>query len=63
MLTVTTKAAVLELVQRLPDDVTLETIMSELLFRKTVDEGLRQLEAGETLSHEQVRQELQKWLK
>jgi hypothetical protein len=63
MVTSTTKEAVLELVQKLPDDVSLEAIMSELLLRKKVDEGRRQIREGETVSHEQVRNEMQRWLK
>jgi predicted transcriptional regulator len=56
----TTKEVVLELVQRLPDDVSMEAIMQELSFRKHVDEGVRQLEVGQTLTHDEVRKELQR---
>jgi predicted transcriptional regulator len=57
----TTKEVVLELVRRLPDDVSLEAIMQELAFRKHVDEGLKQLDQGQTKTHDEVRRELQKW--
>lgn len=63
MVTGTTKQAVLELVQKLPDDVSLEGIISELLLRKKVDEGRKQIREGDTVSHEQVRNEMQRWLK
>jgi hypothetical protein len=59
----TTKETVLEIVQRLPDDVSLEVIMAELLLRKKVEEGREQIRNGETLSDEQVRNEMQRWLK
>jgi hypothetical protein len=57
-----TKDAVIEIIKRLPDDVTLPDIMAELSFRQQVDEGLRQLDAGEGLSHEEAKQQLGKWL-
>jgi hypothetical protein len=63
MATATTKEAVIELVQKLPDDVSMEAIISELLFRNHVDEGRRQIREGDTVSHEQVRNEMQRWLK
>ena len=63
MSSATTKEAVLEFVQKLPDDVSLEAIMAQLLLRKKVEEGREQIRNGETLTHEQVRNEIQRWLK
>lgn len=37
-------------------------IMSELYFRQKVDEGLRQLDAGEGIEHEEAKRRLAKWL-
>lgn len=51
----TTKEAVIDLIRRHPDDVSLTEIMEELFFRCQVDEGLRQLDAGEAIEHEEVR--------
>ena len=45
---------VLEAVQDLPDDATIEDVMERLYFLAKVDEGLRQAEAGETVSHEEA---------
>jgi len=58
-----TKEAVLEMIRKLPDDVTVPDIMAELYVRQQVDEGLRQLEAGEGVPHEEVKERLAKWLK
>lgn len=58
----TTKQAVIDMIQRLPDDVTVADIMSELYFRQKVDEGLRQLDAGEGVDHEEAKQRLSRWL-
>jgi hypothetical protein len=43
---VSTKDAILELIRKLPDDVTLADIMAELYFRQKVDQGLAELDAG-----------------
>lgn len=58
-----TKEAILELIRKLPDDVTLADIMAELYFRQKVDHGLAELDAGKGIPHEQARERLQKWLK
>lgn len=57
-----TKEMVIEMIQRLPDDVTVSDIMAELYFRQKVDEGLRQLDAGEGIPHEEAKQRLAPWL-
>lgn len=58
----TTKQAVLEMIGRLPEDISVEDIMAELYFRQKVDEGLRQLDAGEGIEHEEAVHRLKKWL-
>ncbi len=58
----TIKQSVIEMIERLPDDSSVEDIMAELYFRQKVDEGLRQLDAGEGVEHEEARQRLAKWL-
>lgn len=58
----TTKQAVIEMIERLPDDASVEDIMAELYFRQKVDEGLRQLDAGEGIDHEQAKRRLGKWI-
>ena len=57
-----TKDAVIELIKRLPDDVTVPDIIAELYFRQKVDEGLRQLDAGEGIAHEEAKRQLSSWL-
>lgn len=58
----TTKQAVIDMIERLPDDVTVADIMAELYFRQKVDEGLRQLDAGEGVDHEEAKKHLSRWL-
>ena len=58
MSTETTKERVLEAVQQLPADATVEQAMERLYFIAKVEEGLRQTEAGKTVSHEDVKRRL-----
>lgn len=51
------------MIERLPDDSSVEDIMAELYFRQKVDEGLRQLDAGEGVEHEDAKRKLEKWLR
>ncbi len=57
-----TKAAVIELIQRMPDEVTVVEIIAELQVRQKIETGLRQLDAGQGIDHEEVRKRLAKWL-
>ena len=61
-MTSTTKAVVIDLIQSLPEDVSLDEILSLLQFRQKVDEGLGQLQRGDVLTHEQVRSQVSKWI-
>ena len=57
-----TKETVIEMIKRLPDDVSVPDIMAELYFRQKVDEGLRQLDAGQGVAHEEAKKQLASWL-
>ena len=59
----TTKEAILEMIRKLPENVTVADVMAELYFRQKVDQGLAELDAGKGIPHEQARDRLQKWLK
>jgi predicted transcriptional regulator len=58
----TNKQAALKMIGNMPDDASLEDIMYELYFRRRVDRGLREFEEGRTVSHEEVKRSLVKWL-
>jgi predicted transcriptional regulator len=51
----TTKEVILDRVRRLPEDVSFEDVITELESRRRIEEGLRQLEAGEVVSHDEVK--------
>jgi predicted transcriptional regulator len=52
------KDRMLEAVRDLPDDATVEDAMERLYFLAKVEEGLRQAEAGETVSHEEAKRRI-----
>jgi hypothetical protein len=50
------------LIQSLSENVSLEEIMAELYVRMKIEAGLKQLDAGEGIEHEVVKERLDKWL-
>lgn len=55
-----TKQKVLELVEQLPPEATLDDVMERLYFLGKVERGLDQLAAGRTIPHDEVRRRFQK---
>lgn len=58
MSTLTAKQKILQAMEGLPDDTTLEDAIERLCFLAKVEEGLRQSERGEVLSHDEAKQRL-----
>lgn len=56
------KQQVLQIIQSLPDNVTLDDIMAELYFKLQVDAGLKELDEGKGIPHEEVEKRMSKWL-
>lgn len=59
----TTKQKVLRAVKALPADASYEDAMERLLFLAKVERGLKQADAGQTVSHEKVKLKMKRWLK
>jgi hypothetical protein len=57
------KREALELIQRMPDDSSLEDIQYHLYVREKVERGLRDLKSKRTLSQKDVERRMKKWLK
>ena len=60
--TMNDKQLVLESIERLPDDASLEVIAERVEFLAALRKGLGQLERGETVPHEEVKRQLASWL-
>jgi predicted transcriptional regulator len=59
----TIKEKVLQAVNDLPDDASIEAAVERLLLLAKVDKGLRQADAGQTIPHSQVKERMAKWVK
>jgi predicted transcriptional regulator len=53
---------VIEMIQGLPEECSLDDIMAELYFRLKVDAGLKELDEGKGIPHEEVKERLSRWL-
>jgi predicted transcriptional regulator len=58
----TAKQVVLEVLESLPDDCSLEDVAYQLYVRQSVEEGERDAGAGRLVPHEQVMREARKCL-
>ena len=57
------KRTVRELLDRLPDDCSLDDVLYHLYVLQSIEQGRTDAEVGRTLSHEDVARELRKkWL-
>jgi predicted transcriptional regulator len=59
----TTKEKLIKAVEELPDDVSIEDVMERLLFLAKVEKGIEQADKGQTVSHDDVKEKMSKWLK
>jgi transcriptional regulator of heat shock response len=55
------KEATLEVIKKLPDDVSAEDIMEKVNFVNQVLEGLTASEAGRSISTEELLERIEKW--
>ena len=56
------KQQVMQMLESLPDESTMDDIMAELYFKMQIDAGLKELDEGKGIPHEEVKQHLSKWL-
>ena len=58
----TTKEKVIQMIQQLPDEVTVDDIFSELYFKLQVDSGIKELDEGKGIPHQKVKENMSKWI-
>jgi predicted transcriptional regulator len=57
------KRAVRELLEKLPDDCTIDDVLYHLYVLQRLSQGLAEADAGRVIPHEQVQEELRRrWL-
>ena len=54
-MTATLRERAIELIQQRPPDVSVEEMMEKLYFLSKVERGLRQIDAGQVVSHEEAK--------
>lgn len=57
----TAKDRLIRIIQEQPDDMTGEEILRELVFHRMIERGLKDVEEGRTIPHEQVLKEMASW--
>lgn len=57
-----TKKQVIEMIQSLPEEATVDDIMAELYFKLQVDAGLKELDERKSITHEEVEKRMNQWL-
>ena len=57
------KQSAIEIIENLPDDSSYEDIMERLFFLQKVEAGLKDIDDGKVVSHEEVKKRLVRWLK
>ena len=58
----TAKAEILDLWKQIPDDLTVDEALEQLQLLYDIQQGLQEAERGETVSHEEAKQMIEKWL-
>ena len=58
----TAKQSAIEVIENLPDDSSYEDIMERLYFLQKVEAGLKDIEDGRVVPHEEVKKRLARWL-
>ncbi len=56
-----TKEQLRELIDRLPDDCTVEDVQYHLYVQQKVERGLEDVRASRVLNHEEVERQMAKW--
>jgi hypothetical protein len=57
------KEEVIKMINNLPDEVGYDEIMAEIYFKQKVDKSLVQVEEGKTVSHEEAKKRMSRWIK
>lgn len=61
------KKEIIELIKKLPDDITLNDIIYHLYVKQKIIKGLKDIEQGKTVTNEEVmekaKKRLEEWLK
>ena len=57
----TPKEATAEILKELPDDATYDDIMYRIYVRTKIERGLKDMEDGNVVSHEEAKKQISQW--
>ena len=57
------KATVTKVLNELPKEFSIDEFIERLIVIEKIDEGLKDIENGKTVSHEEAKKIIDKWLK
>jgi hypothetical protein len=57
-----TKSALMRALEQLPEDASQEEVLDCILFVLGVERAMERIEAGETITHEEALNRINKWL-
>jgi predicted transcriptional regulator len=55
------KERMVEIIEAQPADSSFDEILRELAFARMIEQGLRDVDQGRTVSHDEVRREVESW--
>jgi predicted transcriptional regulator len=56
------KSEAMALIEKMPEDTSLEDIIEALIFKMSVEDGIRQVENGEFITNEEAMERIDKWI-
>jgi hypothetical protein len=57
------KQQIIDLIERMPENITVDDVIEELTFKIEVDAGLDELNNALGIEHDEAKERLSKWLK
>lgn len=57
----TAKDTIRQILDRQPDDSSYDEILKELAFKRMIDSGLADVDTGNTISNEEMKQRINTW--
>lgn len=57
------KTQILETLQDMPDEFSVDDLIERLLILQKIEEGQRQIKEGKSYSEEEAKKKMEKWLK
>lgn len=57
------KKEIIEMIKKMPAKSTADDILYEIFVRTKIEKGLKELDEGKWVTHEQAKKKLSRWLK